>query len=126
MGLFNDSSNTEHDIEKYKSQINQFLSEDEVLEQIYYLEVDYIAITNKRLLLLYKNMTLKSMKTCFYSITYDNIYCIGIVVNEKTKEFRRYLELITKWGSLDLRFLKGQDDIITIYNKINDKLISAN
>lgn len=126
MGLFNDSSNNEHDIEKYKSQINQFLSEDEVLEQIYYLEVDYIAITNKRLLLLYKNMTLKSMKTCFYSITYDNIYCIGIVVNEKTKEFRRYLELITKWGSLDLRFLKGQDDIITIYNKINDKLISAN
>lgn len=123
MGVFNDLSENNQPLEVYTEQVNKFLLEGEIVEDFFILEVDYLAITNKRLILVYKNMSLKNYKTSIYSIPYKHIYSLGIVKHEKTKELRNIFELITKWATYDIRFLKNQDNIITIYNKINAKIL---
>lgn len=111
--LFNDPV-----YEKYKSEIDFLILEDEEVEEVHPLIIDYLCITNKRLIFVDKEV---SGKVEIVSVPYRNICDISIVRGHALN-ITNELKVRTKGKDHELKFIKGRD-ITSIYNKIVSKII---
>ncbi|MHC1683401.1 MAG: PH domain-containing protein [Clostridiaceae bacterium] len=123
MGLFKKDDKPKQDFkEKCMDQIKEFLLAGEVVEGIYPLVIDFLCITNKRLLFVDKDISFKEPKTTIYSITYNNITGIGLEKNEKVFAFTDVISIVTRGKTFDLKFIKGTN-LVEIYNGIMNKIV---
>ena len=126
MGLFNkqDTSKVADNFrEKFTGEINEFLVQGEEIEDIYQLFVDYLCVTNKRIIFVDKVISLKEPKTTIYSVPYKNIISVGLEKNLKGLAFTDKLEIVTKGAVHELKFVRLLVDIKTIYNQIVQKIL---
>jgi len=121
MGLFGKQDNT-NIAEKYKTEINDFLVQGEEVEGIYPLIIDFLCITNKRIIFVDKVISLKEPKTTTYSVPYKNIMSVGLEKNLKAVALTDGLSIITLGAVYNLRFT-NLVDIKDIYNQIVRKII---
>lgn len=124
MGLFGGKDDKpKKDInEAYIKQVAEFLLQDETIEDIYPLAIDFLCFTNKRLIFVDKVLSLKEPKTTINSIPYSKIQGVGLVKNEKAFAFTDEIILNTKAKDHDLKFIKNTN-IKEVYNKIVEKIL---
>lgn len=123
MGLFTKEPKPKQDIkERYLQEIKDFLLDGESVEGIYPLILDFLCITNKRLIFVDKDLSFKEPKTTIYSITYNNIGGIGLEKNEKVFAFTDVISIVTRGKTFNLKFIKGTN-LKEIYNRIVEKIV---
>jgi hypothetical protein len=90
----------------HMNQVAEFLFEGEEVLQTYGLLLDFVALTNKRILFVDK--TAMSRRTAVISIPYSKVEAISI---EKGKlwSLSNRVEIQTKGRTYELEFLKGAD-----------------
>jgi len=123
MGMFNKDDKPKQDInEKHRSEINELLLPGEEIEYIYPLFIDFLCLTNKRLIFVDKDLSFKEPKTTIYSTPYKNILSVGLEKNEKVFAFTDKLAIVTKGKTHELKFLKVTN-IKDVYNNLVQKII---
>jgi len=124
MGLFGGKEGKEKKSpeEIYGPQIEELLMYGEEVERIYPLFIDFMAITNKRLIYVDKDLSLKDPKTTIYSTTFDKIVEVGIVKSEKLFSMTEELIIVTKGKTHELKFLKGTN-MMDVYKGIVSKTL---
>jgi len=125
VGLFNKEDKPKlSQIDKYKSEISEFLLQGEVIENIYPLIIDYLCITSKRIIFVDKVISLKEPKTTIYSVPYKNIMSVGLEINLKAVVITDELKIITLGAVYNLKFLRATGVIIKdIYNELLGKIL---
>lgn len=104
--------------EKYKEEIDDFILENEELEAVYPLIIDYLCITNKRLIFVDKDLK-DSIEVV--SVPYKNICDVGLLKGSVLK-LTNELKITTRSKDHKLKFIKGRD-VVEIYNRIVEKII---
>ncbi|WP_321994844.1 PH domain-containing protein [Clostridium butyricum] len=119
MGLFKKDNKP---TPSYEDDVKEFLLPGETIEAIYPLILDYICLTNKRILFVDNNISMKDPKTIFTTIPYKNLISVGFEKNEKAIGFTDQLTLTTNYKEYGLKFLKVTD-CKEIYNEIVSKIL---
>jgi len=123
MGLFSKDDKPKQDVrEKYEKEISEFLLSGEVVEGVYPLIIDFLCITNKRLIFVDKEISIKEPKTTIYSIPYGNIASVGLEKNEKAFAFTDEISIVTKGKTHQLKFVRGTN-IVELYNTLVEKIV---
>ncbi|MBU8907653.1 PH domain-containing protein [Desertibacillus haloalkaliphilus] len=104
--------------EKHIDQIQEYLIPGEQLEQTYGLVIDFVALTDKRILFVDKSFVSKA--TAVVTIPYSKIEEIAIQ-KSGTLSFTNKVEITTKGGSHELSFVKGAD-VFGFYKKLTSKI----
>ena len=100
--------------ERHIENVQEYLIEGEVVEQVYGLVVDFIALTNKRVIFVDKIIGFKN--TSVTSIPYSKIESISIE-NGKALSFSNEIEIVTKHKAYVLKFVKGAD-VVGFYKSL--------
>lgn len=100
--------------ERRVGDIQEYLIEGEAVEQVYGLLVDFVALTNKRVIFVDK--TIVSKKTSVTSIPYSKIESISIEKG-KTLALSNEIEIVTKHKAYELKFVKG-GDVVGFYKSL--------
>lgn len=124
MGLFGGGEKKEKKDPKeiYGGEVEKFLLDDENIEEIYPLILDFLCFTNKRIIFVDKNISFKEPKTVITSIPYSKVDGFGLVKNEKAFSFTDELILNTKARDYNLKFIKNTN-LQEVYNKIAEKIL---
>lgn len=115
MGLFGGSKN-ENILETLENEVKELLFDGETIEEIYPLLLDFVCLTNKRVILVDKKLT--SSEVFIYSIPYSKIEEISM---EKGKmlTLSNQIEIMTKAKTHDLKFIKGTNtSVLDFYKKV--------
>lgn len=101
-----------------KKELETFLIKDENIEIVFILTVDFVCLTNKRLIFVDK--TILSKKSAIITIPYNKITSIAI---QKGGAFSitDIIEINVSSESHDLKLYKGED-VINLYNSLADKI----
>lgn len=110
MGFFSGLDESNRNTQKEK--IKMFLFEGETIEYVYPLSTDFVALTNRRLIFVDKNVLLK--ETGIVTIPYAKIEQIGIV-KDKAWAITDKIEITTRHDKHELKLLK---DGLEFYNKL--------
>lgn len=108
----------EQTYEKYKSEIDSLLLVDEVLEDVYPLIIDYLCITNKRIIFVDKEI---HGETEIVSVPFKNISDVSLNKG-KILALTNQLKIRTRGKDHELKFIKGRN-VLSIYNQIVSKII---
>lgn len=123
MGIFSKEEKEKKEPRQiYEDQIREFLLPNEQIEQVYGLFLDFMCITNKRLIFVDKELSFKEPKTTIFSYPFSQITGVGLEKNEKAFAFTDELIIVTKGKTHDLKFLKGTN-IKEVYNTLISKII---
>lgn len=123
MGLFNREVKTVQEItDKYFEQVNEFILDGESVEAIFPLMRDFLCITSKRLIFVYKDFSFKEPKSIMFSIAYNNIVALGLEKSEHSFAFMDEIILVTREESFKLKFIK-EVNVKEVYNKIAEKIM---
>lgn len=109
-------------LEIYEDEVKEFLFSDENIEDIYPLILDFLCLTNKRMIFVDKDFSFKEPKTTIYSVPYNQISGVGLEKNEKVFAFTDELILSTRAKNFNLKLVKGTN-IKEVYNKIVKKIL---
>lgn len=110
MAFFNTSAE-----DRYKKQIQEFLFDGETIEHVYGLAIDFVALTNKRLI--FVDQSLLGKETGVVSIPYSHIDEIGIV-KDKFWSMSDKVLITTKHGKHELKLLQSKDESLKFYNTL--------
>lgn len=99
-----------------KEQIKMFLFDGEIIEYVYPLSTDFVALTNKRLIFVDKNVLLK--ETGIKTIPYSKIEEIAIV-KDKAWAITDKVEITTRHDKHELKLLQ---DGLEFYNKLAERI----
>lgn len=106
------------DIETYKSEVREMLLPDEELEAIYGLDIDYTAVTSRRLIFVDK--TVLSKQQSIISIPFSKINTVALGKG-KFLSFTNEIEIHTQSQKFELKLMKGEK-VQEFYNKIVSKI----
>jgi hypothetical protein len=104
----------------YGDKVKEFLLTGEDIEEIYPLMLDFLCLTNKRLIFVDEDINFKEPKTTIYSVPYNQISGVGL--EKKVTGFTDKLILSTRAKNFELKFIKGTN-IIEVNNKIVEKIL---
>lgn len=106
-----------------KNEVEQFLVNGEVIEHIYPLILDFLCITNKRLIFVDKDLNLSKpkTKTQIHSIPFSKIESVSLEKNDKLFAFTNTIEIATKAETHELKFTST--NIVEIFNNIAAKTL---
>ena len=121
MGLFDKGIKTDVS-EKQRNEIDELLIAGETIEGIYPLIIDFLCITNKRVIFVDKILSIKDPKTFIYSVPFKNIISVGLEKNEKVFAFTDGLSLITVGQIFHLKLFKGTN-VLEVYKNLVGKII---
>ncbi|UZH06423.1 PH domain-containing protein [Heyndrickxia coagulans] len=97
-----------------KSKYRNFYSK-ETIEHVYGLAIDFVALTNKRLI--FVDQSLFGKETGVVSIPYSRIDEIGIV-KDKFWSMSDKIMITTKHDKHELKLLQGKDEALKFYNTL--------
>jgi hypothetical protein len=120
--MFGKKDSNKDPLDTYREQISNLLLDGEIIENIYPLFVDFLCITNKRLLFVDKDLSLTKPKTSIYSIPFKKIEGVALEKNEKLFAYTDEIEITTKAKKHSLKFAKNLD-ISQIYKNITAKTV---
>lgn len=110
--------------DKYKSEVSEFLMQGEEIEGIYPLVIDYLCITNKRIIFVDKVISIKEPMITTYSVPFKNIMSIGLEKNLKPVAVTDELQIVTLGAVYNLKFLRATGVVIKdIYNQLIGKIL---
>ena len=110
--------------EAYIEKIQGFIFEDEIIESIHPLFLDFLCITDKRIIFVYKDLDFTEPTTSIITIPFRNINEVGLVKNDRVFALTDELVIKTRGGKYKLKFIKKPDvDIKDIYNNIIRKIL---
>ena len=112
MGLFSSKSAEEIHGDKIK----EFLFEGEILEHVYGLVVDFVALTNKRMIFVDKSVF--SKETGVISVPYSKIEKIAIV-KDKFWSLSDKIEVTTRSDKHELKLLQGKNEGLKFYTTLS-------
>lgn len=116
MGIFTD---VEKSNEKHKKEVEQFLLQDEQLKEVFSLVLDYVAVTDNRLILVDSSMT--SSKKFISSIPYSKMTSVHLAKGGFMKISK---ELKVCVGSEDYSMsLLSSENALKLYRYISRKLM---
>ncbi|MCR6513864.1 MAG: PH domain-containing protein [Clostridium chrysemydis] len=106
---------------KHREAVEEFLLDGEVVESLYPLVIDFLCVTNKRIIFVDKEVSIKDPTTAVITIPYKNITEIGLVKNDKAFATSDEIVIISKGGKYKLKFVKSD---VTNANLIYKELVS--
>lgn len=122
MGLFSKQDATPN-TDKYVNEVKEFLVQGEEIENIYPQLIDYLCITNKRIIFADKVISIKDPTTTTHSIPFKNIVSIGYEKSVKLTAFTDEISVTTIATTYKLKFPKVTMDIKSIYKQLVNKIL---
>ncbi|MBE6049340.1 MAG: PH domain-containing protein [Clostridium sp.] len=111
-------------MEVYGDKVKEFLLLGEEIESIYPLVLDFLCVTNKRLIFVDKEISFKEPTTSIITIPYKNITGVGLVKNQKLLSISDELIIKTYRENYKLKFLRLESsNIVQIYNEVVGKIL---
>ncbi len=122
MGLFSKDDNKvkKNPMDSYRKEINEYILNGEIIEGIYPLFVDFLCITNRRLIFVNKDLSFKEPKTTMVTLPYKNINSVEL--EKKVTGFTDKIIISARSRTYELKFIKNPN-LKEIYNLISEKII---
>jgi len=121
VGLFSNKEATKKDpLEAYRNEIQEFLLEDEKIEELYSLLLDYVCITNKRLIFVDKSIMDQEVE--IVTLPFSKIETISVVKNSKMFALTDKIKIMTKNKDYELKFIKNTN-VKEFYNSLARNII---
>lgn len=123
MGIFDKITKPQDDTEKFMHEVEEFLIQGEEVENIYRQVIDYLCITNKRVIFVDKDLSIKDPTVTIHSVPFKNIVSIGFEKNSKPAAMTDVLSITTINTVYQIKFTRAITDSKVVYNQLAGKII---
>jgi len=123
MKLFDKITKPQDDTEKFMHEVEEFLMDGEEVENIYQQVIDYLCITNKRIIFVDKSLSIKEPTVTIHSVAFKNIISIGFEKNLKATAMTDVLSVTTINGIYKIKFYRSTTDTKAVYNQLSLKIM---